>query len=61
MMDEAFAEGFVLGVRKRAPCRANGVIPPILEEIQEMPGEKGVVLLATVKCLAHDDAVARYQ
>ena len=39
------------------PSGAKGLATPILEEPQEMPNANAVVIIPTMKCLAHADAV----
>ena len=56
-MEKAIDEAFGVGVIQRVACSAKGLVTPILEEIQKMRGEQEVVILATVKCVAHADAV----
>ena len=56
-MAEEIDEGFGLGVRNRFPCVVKGLETPILDEIHDLPGEQEAVIIATVKCVAHADAV----
>ena len=56
-MDEEFGGGYGFGVIQRLPWGLKGFATPILGEVQEMPTEAEVILIATVKCVAHPDAV----
>ena len=42
---------------RRVPCGAKALATPYLNEIQESPDAEYAVILATVKCVAHADAV----
>ena len=60
-MAEAIDFGYGLGVMQQVPCGAQGLATQYSEEIQESSGEDQAVIVATVKCVAHADAVEGYQ
>ena len=49
--------GYGLGVMQQIQCRANALATQYLQEIQESPVAEYAVILATVKCVLHADAV----
>ena len=49
--------GFGIGVMRRIPCVAKALATPYVNEMQESPDAEYAVILATVKCVAHADAV----
>ena len=61
LLGEGINEGSGLCVMQRLPCAANGLAILILDEVQDMPTEDDVVLIATGKCVAHADAVEESQ
>ena len=56
-LGKAIEKGNGLGVMQRVPCGAKGLATPILDEVQEMPTEDEVIIIARVKCVAHAAAV----
>ena len=57
LQGEAIHGGYGLSVMQQGPCGAAGLVTPYLNEIQETPDAEYAVILATVNCLAHNDAV----
>ena len=57
LLGEAIDEGYGLGVMQRVHCGAQGLATPYLAEIQQIPNEEEVLLIATVKCVANADTV----
>ena len=57
LVGEALDEGYGLTVIQRVHGGAKGLSTPIFDEVQEMPTEDEVVIIATVKCVAHAVAV----
>ena len=54
---DAIDHGYGIGVMQRIPRGAKALATPYLHEIQESPDAEYAVILATVKCVAHADAV----
>ena len=57
LLGEAIHQGYGLGIRLPVHCPAPRLASPNLDEIQEMPNQDQAVLIATLKCVAHAEAV----
>ena len=54
---DAIDDGYGIGVMQQIPCGAKGLATPYLDQIHNTPDAEYAVILATVKCVAHADAV----
>ena len=54
---QAIDDGSGLSVMQEIPCGVASLATPYLREMQASPEERNAVIIATVKCLAHANAV----
>ena len=53
----AIDNGYGLGIMQETPCSVPSLASPYLMEMQASPEERSAVIIATVKCVAHAEAV----